>query len=41
VDKAQDPSLNELEKHVAPEKVLDRLAEDESNAGPEGSPGAG
>jgi len=41
VDKAQDPSLNELEKHVAPEKVLDRLAEDESNAGAEGSPGAG
>lgn len=29
VDEAYDPSLKELEKHVAPEKVLDRIAEDE------------
>lgn len=29
VEEAQDPSLRELEKHVAPEKVLDRIAEDE------------
>ena len=29
VDEAHDPSLKELEKHVAPEKVLDKLAEDE------------
>jgi uncharacterized membrane protein len=28
VDEARDPSLKELEKHVAPEKVLDKLAED-------------
>ncbi|WP_134495619.1 DUF1003 domain-containing protein [Microvirga pakistanensis] len=30
VDEAHDPSLDELEKHVAPEKVLERLAEDEA-----------
>ncbi|WP_445503968.1 DUF1003 domain-containing protein [Microvirga sp. G4-2] len=29
IEEASDPSLKELEKHVAPEKVLDRLAEDE------------
>jgi uncharacterized membrane protein len=31
VEEARDPSLSELEKHVAPEKVLDRLAEEEAN----------
>ncbi len=29
VEEARDPSLRELQKHVAPEKVLDKLAEDE------------
>jgi uncharacterized membrane protein len=33
VEEARDPSLSELEKHVAPEKVLDRLAEDEDDNG--------
>jgi len=28
VDEAADPSLRELERHVAPEKVLDRIAEE-------------
>ncbi len=28
VREAEDPSLRELERHVAPEKVLDKLAED-------------
>jgi uncharacterized membrane protein len=28
VREAEDPSLQELERHVAPEKVLDKLAED-------------
>jgi hypothetical protein len=28
VKEAEDPSLQELERHVAPEKVLDKLAED-------------
>lgn len=41
VQEAQDPSLRELERHVAPEKVLDRL--DEEGDGPpsqaEGDPG--
>lgn len=31
VKEAQDPSLRELERHVAPEKVLDKLAEDENS----------
>jgi uncharacterized membrane protein len=29
VREAEDPSLQELERHVAPEKVLDKLAEEE------------
>ena len=29
IKEAQDPSLRELERHVAPEKVLDRIAKDE------------
>nr|WP_245444257.1 DUF1003 domain-containing protein [Microvirga sp. KLBC 81] len=33
VEEAQDPSLKELQKHVAPEKVLDRIAEDENGNG--------
>lgn len=33
VEQAQDPSLKELEKHVAPEKVLDKIAEDEGENG--------
>lgn len=32
VDEALDPRLNELEKDVAPEKVLDRLAEEDRKA---------
>ncbi|MFD0463411.1 DUF1003 domain-containing protein [Microvirga aerilata] len=28
IREADDPSLRELERHVAPEKVLDKLAED-------------
>jgi uncharacterized membrane protein len=31
IKQAEDPSLSELERHVAPEKVLDRLAEDEDD----------
>jgi len=31
VEEAQDPSLRELERHVAPEKVLDRIAEDDED----------
>ncbi|WP_244445263.1 DUF1003 domain-containing protein [Microvirga sp. BSC39] len=34
IREANDPSLAELERHVAPEKVLDRLTEDESNGPP-------
>jgi uncharacterized membrane protein len=30
MEEAQDPSLQELQRHVAPEKVLDKLAEEES-----------
>lgn len=33
IEEAKDPSLSELEQHVAPEKVLDRLAEDENGNG--------
>lgn len=29
IKEAKDPSLQELERHVAPEKVLDKLADDE------------
>ncbi len=29
IEEARDPSLRELEQHVAPEKVLDRLAQDQ------------
>jgi len=29
VEEARDPTLRELEQHVAPEKVLDRLAQDQ------------
>jgi uncharacterized membrane protein len=32
IREANDPTLEELERHVAPEKVLDRLTEDEDNA---------
>lgn len=32
VNEAQDPSLRELERHVAPEKVLDKLAEKDESA---------
>jgi uncharacterized membrane protein len=31
IQEAHDPSLEELERHVAPEKVLDRLTQDEGN----------
>jgi uncharacterized membrane protein len=31
IREANDPTLEELERHVAPEKVLDRLTEDEDN----------
>jgi uncharacterized membrane protein len=31
IQEAHDPSLEELERHVAPEKVLDRLTEDEES----------
>lgn len=31
IQEARDPSLEELERHVAPEKVLDRLTEDGEN----------
>ncbi|WP_442932010.1 DUF1003 domain-containing protein [Microvirga sp. CF3016] len=31
IQEAQDPTLQELERHVAPEKVLDRLTEDEES----------
>jgi uncharacterized membrane protein len=31
VQEAYDPSLQELERHVAPEKVLDRLTQDDGN----------
>jgi len=39
VDEAHDPSLNELEEHVAPEKVLERLAEEENETGTQGNGG--
>ena len=32
IKEAQDPTLQELERHVAPEKVLDRLTEDRESA---------
>ena len=32
VAQAQDPRLKELEEHVAPEKVLDRIEESEAEA---------
>ena len=32
VREANDPSLKELERHVAPEKVLDRLTEDRNSS---------
>jgi uncharacterized membrane protein len=32
ISEANDPSLEELERHVAPEKVLDRLTEEEGKA---------
>ncbi|MFL5128824.1 MAG: DUF1003 domain-containing protein [Microvirga sp.] len=32
IREAKDPTLEELERHVAPEKVLDRLTEDEDSA---------
>ncbi len=32
ISEANDPSLEELERHVAPEKVLDRLTEEEDKA---------
>jgi uncharacterized membrane protein len=32
VREANDPSLQELERHVAPEKVLDRLTEDDGKS---------
>jgi uncharacterized membrane protein len=31
---AEDPTLKELERHVAPEKVLDRLTEEKENGSP-------
>jgi uncharacterized membrane protein len=34
VREANDPSLQELERHVAPEKVLDRLTEDDGKSQP-------
>lgn len=34
IKEAQDPTLHELERHVAPEKVLDRLTEDEESRSP-------
>jgi uncharacterized membrane protein len=34
IGEANDPSLKELERHVAPEKVLDRLTEEEGNGSP-------
>jgi len=34
IEEARDPSLRELEKHVAPEKILDRLAQDEEQNRP-------
>ncbi len=33
IEEARDPSLRELERHVAPEKVLDRLAEEDEDEG--------
>lgn len=30
IEEAKDPSLDELERHVAPEKVLDKLADEET-----------
>jgi len=41
VDEAHDPSLKELEKHVAPEKVLDKLAEDDTASEAQGNTGMG
>jgi uncharacterized membrane protein len=32
IKEADDPTLEELEQHVAPEKVLDRLTEDENGS---------
>jgi uncharacterized membrane protein len=34
IGEANDPTLQELERHVAPEKVLDRLTENEGNGSP-------
>jgi uncharacterized membrane protein len=34
IREASDPTLEELERHVAPEKVLDRLTEDEESRSP-------
>lgn len=34
IKEAHDPTLHELERHVAPEKVLDRLTEDEESRSP-------
>jgi uncharacterized membrane protein len=34
IREASDPTLEELERHVAPEKVLDRLTEDEDSHSP-------
>ena len=39
VDEAHDPSLNELEEHVAPEKVLEKLAEKENETETRGNGG--
>jgi uncharacterized membrane protein len=33
IKEAQDPSLSELKRHVAPEKVLDRIADGEGDEG--------
>lgn len=33
IEEANDPSLRELEEHIAPEKVLDRIAEDDNGSG--------
>ncbi|MBQ0821472.1 DUF1003 domain-containing protein [Microvirga sp. HBU67558] len=34
ISEARDPTLRELERHVAPEKVLDRLTEEEDGRSP-------
>ncbi|MXQ12461.1 DUF1003 domain-containing protein [Microvirga makkahensis] len=39
VDEAHDPSLDELEQHVAPEKVLEKLAQDENETDTRGDGG--